>query len=277
MISPRYGVLSLFAFFAILALAFENYDTWTHPVKVRPEKGATKKSVEKIENPPAEGGQKESTDIQSYIFISQNNIFAPERKEFPIVAPPPPAQPVIKPIVRPKITLYGVMLADDYQSASIVDDRPKTKGERETRNVKVGDPIGEFKVAQILPDRIVMEATGDSFEVLLYDAKSPKQRTYAKTEAKPAAVTTTLPTPATVPPAVATPAVPARPPTPAVSQPTAPAQPPTPAFSRARRGQVDPNVAQQAPQQAPQPSAPSQPNVSSQPERPPMGVWAGAN
>jgi hypothetical protein len=224
-VSLRYGVLSLFVFFAIFFLVLKNYETWTLPVEVLPEKEVTKKPVQKAESPPTEVGQKEAADIQSYVFISEKNIFSPERKEFPIV-PPPSAQAQVKPpIVRPQIILYGVTMAGDYQFASIVNPgRPRTKGEREMMSVKVGDPIGEFKVAKILPDRIVMEAAEDSFEVLLYDPRTQKQRTYAKTESKPAAVTTTLPTPAPSPAAVPTPAPTRVPTTPTVT----PAQPPPP-------------------------------------------------
>ncbi|MGD0915733.1 MAG: hypothetical protein ABSB22_04660 [Thermodesulfobacteriota bacterium] len=193
MMSLRYGVLSLFALFAILLLVLENYETWTLPVQVFPEKGATKKSVRKTESPPTVVGQKEPPDIQSYIFISQNNVFSPERKEFPIIPLPSSVPP---PIVRPLIILYGVTIAGDYQSASIVNPgKPRMKGEREMINVKVGDQIGGFKVAKILPDRIVMEGPADSFEILLYDPRTPKQRTYAKTEVQPTTITSTLPTP----------------------------------------------------------------------------------
>lgn len=193
----RYGVLSLLVLFAIFILALKNYETWTLPIEVLPEKGVTKKSVEKIESPPAGIGQKESTDIQSYIFVSQKNIFSSERKEFPIIASPQQGTP---PIVRPQIILYGVTMAGDYQSASIVHSgRPVKQGERQMMSVKLGDQIGEFKLAKIFPDRITMEATGDSFEVLLYDPRVPKQRTYARTEARPATVTSTLPGASTLP------------------------------------------------------------------------------
>jgi len=221
-VSLRYGVSSLFVFFAIFFLVLKNYETWTLPVEVLPEKGVTKKSGAKIESPPTGVGQKEAPDIQSYVFISEKNIFSPERKEFPIV-PPLSAQAQVKPpIVRPQIILYGVTMAGDYQFASIVNPgRPRTKGEREMMSLKVGDRIGDFKLAKILPDRIVMEGAEDSFEVLLYDARTHKQRTYAKTESKPAAVTTTLPTPAPSPAAVPTPTVtPAQPPPPTATPPS---------------------------------------------------------
>jgi hypothetical protein len=195
--SLRYGVLSLLVLFAIFILALKNYETWTLPNEVLTEKGVTKKSVEKIENPPAGIGQKESTDIRSYIFVSEKNIFSSERKEFPIIAPPQQGK---QPIGRPQIILYGVTMAGDYQSASIVHSgRPVKQGERQIMSVKVGDQIGEFKLAKILPDRIMMEAAEDSFEVLLYDPRVPKQRTYARTEAKPATVTSTLPGSTTLP------------------------------------------------------------------------------
>ena len=258
--SLKYGVLSLLIFFAIFLLVFKNYETWTLPVEVLPETGATKKSVQKTESPPTGVGQKELTDIQSYILISEKNIFSPDRKEFP-VALSPFAESVKKPIVRPQIVLYGVTLAGDYQSASIVNPgRPLKKGERETMSVKVGDQIGEFKVVKILLDRIVMEAAEDSFEVLLYDAKSPKQRTYAKTEAKSAAVTTTLPTPAT----------PAPPPSPGTQQPIEPAQAPAPPPSRIRRGVS--SYGQSQPDVAPQPL---QPNVPPQSGAPPVVLPVG--
>ena len=266
--SLRYGVLGLLVLFAIFILSLKNYETWTLPIEVLPEKGVTKKSVEKIESPPAAIEQKESTDIQSYIFISEKNIFSADRKEFPIVAPPPAPGQVKPSIVRPQIVLYGVTLAGDYQSASIVQSgRTRTKGEREIMSVKVGDQIGEFKVANILPDRITMETAGDSFEVLLYDPKTPKQRTYARTEAKPAMVTSTFPSgtpsPAAVPsPTVATPVPPTTPVTP---QPVVPTQPITPPSSRLRRevspsGQTRTGALPTA--QTPQPNVPSQPGAS---------------
>jgi hypothetical protein len=90
-------------------------------------------------------------------------------------------------------------MADDYQSASIANPgRPLKKGEREAMTLRIGDKVGEYKLAKIFPDRIALEAAEDNFEVLLYDPNKPKQRVYAKAETKPAAITTVLPT-STVP------------------------------------------------------------------------------
>lgn len=198
--SLRYAVLSLLALCIIFLLIFKNYETWTLPVDVVPEKVVPKKPVVKTENPPPAESQKEPASAQSYILISEKNIFSPERKEFPIL--PDPAKGINginKPIVRPQVTLYGVTIVGDYQSASVSSPgRPLKKGEREVMTIKIGEKIGEYKLAKIMPDRITMEASGDTFDVMLY---TPKQRTYVKTETKPAAITSTLPTPAgTAPP-----------------------------------------------------------------------------
>jgi len=201
--SLRYGVLCLLLFFIVLLLFLKNYETWTLPIEVVPEKEGTKKSVAKIESSPSPAGQKEPTAIESYILIAEKNIFNPERNDFPIITPPM-AELTKKPLVRPKIILYGVTFAGEYQSASIANPgRPIQKGEREIMTLKVGDRIGEYQLAKILPDRIMMEAPEDTFEVLLYDPNIPKKRIPIKTESKPTTITSTLPpsapTPAEVP------------------------------------------------------------------------------
>jgi hypothetical protein len=199
LMSLRYGVLCLLLFFVVLILFLKNYETWTPPIEVVPKKEATKKSGTKIEGSSSIGGQKEPTTVESYVLIAEKNIFTPERKDFPIIRPPG-AELAKKPLVRPKIILYGVTFSGDYQSASIVNQgRPIQKGEREIMTLKVGDRIGEYQLAKILPDRIMMAAPEDTFEVLLYDPKMPKKRVYTKTEAKPTTITSTLPTPTPTP------------------------------------------------------------------------------
>jgi hypothetical protein len=138
-----------------------------------------------------------------------------------------------KPVVRPQIVLYGVMIADDYQTASIINPgRPMLKGEREIKTLKLGDRVGDYKITKILPDRITVEAAGDSFEVFLYDSKSPKKRSEVKTTSRPAEVTSTLPAPPTAPsPAGTAPPVSAQPapvPPPSAKQPVIEGQAPRP-------------------------------------------------
>jgi hypothetical protein len=174
-----------------------------------------KKLEKRPELPSMMMGQRNPEAVQSYISISEKNIFNPERKEFPILG-----GDAKKPLMRPQVVLYGVTIAGDYKAASVVNPgRPLTKGERELMTVKIGDRVGEYKLAKVSSDRITLEAEGDTFEVLLYDPKMPKKRVDVKTESKPAAVTSTQPAPA--PGAVGAP-----PPTASAGMPV-PASPPT--------------------------------------------------
>ncbi len=197
----RYTILCFFVLVVIGLLAFKNYETWTVPFNFGLDKSGTKRTGTKPDAPKTSGDQKEpsiTSSIASYIFISEKNPFHPDRKEFPIVTATDPSKTAgaeaQKAVVRPHVTLYGVTIVDNYQSAFVsYPGRALQKGERETITVKIGDRIGDFKLAKILPDRIALEAPGDSFEVLLYDATTPKKRVYAKTENKPAAVVSTAP------------------------------------------------------------------------------------
>jgi hypothetical protein len=179
-------------------LALKNYELWTRPVGRTLGEGEIRKAETKTEGSSILGGQKETGSVASYIMIAEKNIFSPERKEFSITG-----IDQSKPMMRPQIILYGVTISKDYESATIVNPgRPLRKGEREMTTLKIGDRVGEYKLAKILPDRITMEAGEDSFEVLLFDSSMPKKRTITKTEAKPAEITSTSPAPVPAPAAV---------------------------------------------------------------------------
>jgi hypothetical protein len=191
----RHGVLCLLALVTIVLLAFENYETWTAPIEPVSQKAGPKKASVKPERSKSPADQKDSNarpSVASYIFIAEKNPFHPDRKEFPI--PEVPKVEVKKPIVRPQVTLYGVTIVGDYQSATIsYPGRPLQKGEKETITVRIGDQIGEYKVSQITQDRIGLKTEEDSFEVNLYDTKVPKKRTSVKTENRPAAIVSAVP------------------------------------------------------------------------------------
>lgn len=203
--SSRYGFLSFLALGVVLLLIFKNYEVWTKPIELVPEKNVGKKSQIKPQNKPEVpstiGAQKDPASLKSYISIAAKNIFSPERKDFPT-----PMGDGQKELVRPQIVLYGVTIVGEYRAASIANPgRPLRKGERETFTVRAGERIGDYKLAKILSDRITLEAQGDTFEVLLYDSKLPKRRTDAKTEGRPATVTSTQPVPISPPSAIPVP------------------------------------------------------------------------
>jgi hypothetical protein len=191
MMSSKYGLLSFLVLGLVLLLIFKNYEIWTKPVEWAPEENIGKRPQGNPEVLSMAGTQKNPTSIKSYISIAEKNVFSPERKDFPV-----PAGNGGKQLVRPQVILYGVTMAGDYQAASVANPgRSLQKGERETFTVKVGERIGEYKLAKILSDRITLEAGGDTFEVLLYDPSLAKKRSQIRTESKPATITSAQPTP----------------------------------------------------------------------------------
>jgi len=233
--SLRYGVFCFLLCFVVFLLVLKNVEVWTQPIEGVLEEGGPKKRETKVEGPPILGTQRETTSIASYILVSEKNIFHPERKEFSLTT-----LDQSKPMTRPQIILYGVTLAEDHQSASIVNPgRPLRKGEREMMTLKIGDRVGEYKMIKILPDRIAMEAGEDSFEVFLYDSNMPKM----KTESRPAEITSTSPAPVPAPapapvPKAAEAPKPAEPPRERVIEPPLPRPltPPPPSYPSTFRG-----------------------------------------
>jgi hypothetical protein len=254
--SFKYIILNLLLMFVVLMVSLENYDTWTQRFELLPEHQETvKKSAVKIENPPTVGTNKELTSLRSFIVISEKNIFSPERKDFPILT-----AGKSNPMTRPQVILYGVTIAGDFQAASITSPgRPLRKGERESLTLKVGEKIGEYKLAKVLPDRIMLENTNDSFEVLLHDPRNPKKRMEVKTEVKPpTASTQPAPAPASSPAA-----------TPAIGPATAPATSPPPAPVEKAPSTASVEKPKEPPQQqvVPPTPAPTQRHIPSRWER----------
>jgi type II secretory pathway component PulC len=179
--SLKYLFLNILLCFVIFLIAIKNYEIWNRSVELLPNTGIVPKKAEtKNENPPMTASTKEMMPVQSYVSISEKNIFSPERKDFPIVA-----VDKSNPVTRPQVILYGVTIAGDFQAASVVSPgRSLQKGERETLTLKLGEKIGGYQLAKVLPDRIAMESNGDMFEVLLYDPKNPKRKKEGPSETK---------------------------------------------------------------------------------------------
>ena len=246
--SSRYGVFCFLLSFVVALLAYKNYEIWSFPAAAPPKKEAAKKTEARTETSLAPRSSQEAPPRASFLAIAEKNIFNPERKEFPFAAMEQP-----KPTVRPQITLYGVAIAEGYQSASITQTgKPIPKGERETTTVKIGDRIGDYNLTKIMPDRIQLTNGEDSFEVLLFDPKAPKKRIDVKTPSKPVAVTSTLPGPAVGPAPIPTPS-PAPAPRPSPAETIRPA-PPLP-FPRS--GELPRQKAIEPPSPLPAPIQPS--------------------
>ena len=190
MMPKKFYLINFFLILIVVFLAVENYGEWT---KSAPDgKDATSSKQRATASPllASAGGKKEIPAPAQFRLISDKNIFSPDRKEFPI----PLLTEVKKPPVRPNVQLFGVAIGEEFQSAIISNPtRRADRGERETITVRQGDRVGEYTVAKILTDRITLESSGDSFDVLLYDPTKQKRRPVVSPTPSPPPVPTPSP------------------------------------------------------------------------------------
>ncbi len=188
----RYGVVNVLLCFILILLIIKNGEIWTPPQMTDKKEGARKS--EALAEPPFTLPVPQRDFIrESLMIIPEKNIFHPDRKEFSL-----PPTVAARASSRPPLQLFGVVIGNGLKIVSLTNpNKPIPKGERETKTMKIGDRVGDYQLTQILPDRIILEAPGDRYEILLYDPKSPKKRVAVKTPSKPAEVTSTLAIPTT--------------------------------------------------------------------------------
>ncbi len=175
-------------------LSFETYEEWTNREPRGTEASDFKPKMVPIPVKVFPPGKNEKAPPTAFKSISEKNIFNPDRKEFPILLPPPGTSKPQAPPARPNVTLFGVVSGEGYLSALVNNPvRRADKGERETMTVQVGEKVGEYKVTNISEDRITLATEWDSFEVWLYDPAKPKTRPMV---VPPAAAASSTPTPA---------------------------------------------------------------------------------
>jgi type II secretory pathway component PulC len=218
MMTKKFFLINVLLILIVVFLAVENYDKWTKPASVGKESASSRQRTTAASFLGSAAGKREVPALAQFRLISDKNIFSPDRKEFPI----PLLSEVKKPPVRPNLQLFGVVIGEGFQSAVINNPtRRADRGERETMTVKEGEKVGEYTVAKVLPDRITLESTGDTFDVLLYDPTKQKR--------KP--VVTPAPSPPPVSPGSPVPPRPYTPPAatpPRATPPPAVVNPPTP-------------------------------------------------
>jgi len=218
--TSRYTFFNVLLFFVILLLILKNGEIWTPPQVAYKEGG--KKAEAQVAPLPAFSITPGPSLRESFVVISEKNIFHPDRKEYL-------SQTVeqAKSTPRPQIQLYGVAITGEVQTAFISNPtKPLPKGERGIKTIKIGDQVGDYKLTQILPDRVILESPGDTYEVLLYDPKSPKKRAAVKTPSRPAERTSPLPVPSPAPLPAPSGAIPRSTPIPVMPRPIG--QPPEP-------------------------------------------------
>ena len=165
----------------------------------------------------------------AYNVVVGKNLFAPQRTEIkPEETKPKPnvkatQAPKEDPLKEKKveaslksIIVYGVVVSDDYQGALVTDVKktpapvkgttlrrgsrtraravksPPTQGRgaKGVKWVQIGDELGDFEVAGIMKDRIILKSGSKSYDLLVYDKDKPKIRKAVVARAKPTVIST---------------------------------------------------------------------------------------
>jgi hypothetical protein len=178
------------------------FDVWLKGDETIPEI-QTAKSPEKPL--PGKGIMERTMPPESaYGIVAEKNLFSSNRSEsIPEKQKPGPLK-----ISEKMIFLYGVVSTGDRKKALISNPEPGSEAGKgpaaKDKWVKVGDTIGNFSVAEIRKDRIILTQGANTHEILLYDKNKPARQTaVAQKSAAPTVVATG--STATVPAAAAKP------------------------------------------------------------------------
>jgi hypothetical protein len=180
MLSKLWIINILFAAFAVFS-GIRAYDIWYK--KEMPKADIQADSPKSEARSEKRMMSKNMPPESEYSIVAEKNLFSPERKE--IIPEIPEPEPEIKAAdaFGRKITLYGVIMLDAYKAA-LVENPDRKPDERKDKWVKEGDMLGEFQIAEIRKESILLADKDKKYEVLLYDKQKSgnREKTAAKTQ-----------------------------------------------------------------------------------------------
>ena len=189
----RIWLINLFLAVFVIFFGLKAYGVWSEGEKTALETQA----VERREARPKKRIVKRRIPPESaYSVVVESNLFSRDRAELKPEKPEPGPEGNRLKVSRKKIILYGVIIMDDYKAALVGSleqntgwRRTKLKpGERKAKWIRVGDTVGNFRVAGIKKDRIFLAEGAREHEILLYDKDKPKRQVPVTKKAKPTVV-----------------------------------------------------------------------------------------
>ncbi len=200
-------LLLLFAFFGVKA-----YGVWFQGNTGDKIPEIAGSPVQKTLKPVAAPHERKISPETKYDALITLNLFHPERTETILGAPKPDEKSKKLSAVEQKnikqyfsnLALYGLVITNDSAEAlvSLPVAKPVLKGRKtsipkntrrnvkrltvkQTQWVKAGDTLGDFKVVSIKPDRVILKAGEQSYDLLLYDKDNLKKRAAPKPKTGP--------------------------------------------------------------------------------------------
>jgi hypothetical protein len=207
--------LALFVAF----LGFRAYGVWSQEQPNIQTSPKSRKAPKVVPRTDALMGKRQTPPEKDYIVLVNQNLFSPERKEvLPEEKKPAKKEEKLYAVEKKnleemldKMVLYGLVITEDSAKALISDVsfKPVVRRGRklqlkkltigETKWVKSGDMVGEFKVTKIEKDRIRLEVKGNKYDLLLYDKEKLKPHAPVNRKGSPTVVGAAIPKPEQAP------------------------------------------------------------------------------
>lgn len=195
--SPKAWMINLILAVAVVFLGIKTYDAWSRTENPLPEAGDGKPSAPVPHKTVVKADIPAETEYDSVV---RHNLFSvsrspqgkereePEQKSKGAEQPDPRLLKTLQQTVK-QISVYGVMMVDGEKKALLRSPPVPVLKRNRTREpspppgqeitwVKVGDPVNRFTVKEINTRGVVLGAEGLAFDVVLYDERKPKKRTF---------------------------------------------------------------------------------------------------
>jgi hypothetical protein len=144
------------------------YEAW---VARPPTVPAEAPAAVSAEAPAPRAADSPATPLTAFAAVAERNLFSPTRTETAPEPPRPATGAGAPPPPAPKPKLYGVVLLAEGRGRAYLEDVQR----RRVFAYSIGDLVGDARLEQIKPDRVVLRRGGETFEVLLADPSKPRQ------------------------------------------------------------------------------------------------------
>jgi hypothetical protein len=182
----KIGIINILLACLVVFFVIKTYGVWKTDNYIQSERPVIEKTTPHAETKVV---QKRLLPDSYYKDVVEQCLFSPDRCEFiPEVSESEP-EVLEEKIPGKSIILYGVVMMKDTARALVSNPEIKP-GDPSELWVKDGDHLGDFKVAGIQKESILLTDGTKHYKIMLYDQPRSKQRSAVAKTGSPTVVTT---------------------------------------------------------------------------------------
>jgi hypothetical protein len=172
----RIWVINILLAAFVVFFGMLSFDVWSKGDETMPEMQTGKNPEKPL---PGKGIiERKMPPDSTFSIVVEKNLFSPDRSEIVPEKQTQKSGPLK--ISEKTVFLYGVVIMGDRKKALI--SNPETGSEANKKSaakekwVALGDTLGNFNVADIQKDRIILADGANRHEILLYDKNKPARK-----------------------------------------------------------------------------------------------------